>query len=101
MLETVTMTFALPALLVVGIAAGQTTRGRLLSASEARSVRVTEADTQSPDGVRLYYRVAGSGDEVVIAPFPAAFCRAQNAVDLPALLADTRHVTGIPDVCTS
>jgi pimeloyl-ACP methyl ester carboxylesterase len=229
MLKTVTMTLALPALLTIGTAVGQTTRLRLLSASEARSVQVMEADTQSPDGVRLYYRVAGSGDDVVIAPFalyhgaaldrlaagrrivtydprgrgksaavgpnkvsldllladldavrraigaervaligwsgagmetfvyamnnpghvsrlvqlapvaprfapysermmadrrkrtnqaaatalearvktgqfktdPAAFCRAQNAVDLPALLADTRHVTLIPDVCTS
>jgi proline iminopeptidase len=229
MLKTVTMTFALPALLAMEIAVAQTARMRLLSASEARSVPVTESHTQSPDGVRLYYRVAGSGDDVVIAPFalyhgtaldrlaagrrvvtydprgrgrsaavspdkvsrdllladldsvrravgaervalvgwsgggmetfvyamnnpghvsrlvqlapvapsfapyseqmmadrrkrtdqaeataldaklkagrfktnPAAFCRAQNAVDLPALLADTRNVTLIPDVCTS
>jgi pimeloyl-ACP methyl ester carboxylesterase len=229
MLNTVTVTVALPALLTIAIAAAQNTPVRLLSASEARSVRVTESDTQSPDGVRLYYRVAGSGDEVVIAPFalyhgtaldrlaagrrvvtydprgrgksaavgpdkvsrdllladldavrravggervaligwsgggmetfvyamdnpgrvsrlvqlapvaprfapyseqmmadrrkrtdqaaaaalearvkagqfktnPAALCRAQNDVDLPALLADTRNVTLIPDVCTS
>jgi hypothetical protein len=69
MLNTVTVTVALPALLTIALAAAQTTPVRLLSASEARSVRVTESDTQSPDGVRLYYRVAGSGDEVVIAPF--------------------------------
>jgi pimeloyl-ACP methyl ester carboxylesterase len=50
------------------VAAGQT-RGRLLSPSEARSIPVTEAYTTSADGVRIYYRAAGSGDAVVIAPF--------------------------------
>jgi proline iminopeptidase len=34
-----------------------------------RAVPVTEAFATTPDGVRLYYRVAGAGDEVVIAPF--------------------------------
>ncbi len=69
MLNTATFTLAILAISTIEIAAGQTTRVRLLSASEARSVRVREMETASADGVRLYYRVAGSGDEVVIAPF--------------------------------
>lgn len=32
-------------------------------------VKVKEGFTTTPDGVRLYYRIAGSGDPVVIAPF--------------------------------
>jgi alpha-beta hydrolase superfamily lysophospholipase len=69
MLKTVTVTVVVPALLTIAVGAAQNTPVRLLSASEARSVRVTESDTRSADGVRLYYRVAGNGDEVVIAPF--------------------------------
>lgn len=30
---------------------------------------VTEGFATTPDGIRLYYRIAGSGDETVIAPF--------------------------------
>jgi len=33
------------------------------------AVPVTEGEAVTPDGVRLYYRVAGEGEEVVIAPF--------------------------------
>jgi proline iminopeptidase len=41
----------------------------LLSARELRALPVSEGEAVTPDGVRLYYRVAGAGDEVVIAPF--------------------------------
>ena len=41
----------------------------LLAASELRTLPVTEGEAVTPDGVRLHYRVAGAGDEVVIAPF--------------------------------
>ena len=33
------------------------------------AVPVREAFATTPDGIRLYYRVAGEGDEVVLAPF--------------------------------
>ena len=42
---------------------------RLLTPAQARAVPVSEGYTASPDGVRLYYRVVGAGDEVVLAPF--------------------------------
>jgi pimeloyl-ACP methyl ester carboxylesterase len=69
MLEIRTVTFAVLALAAIEPAVGQTASPQLLSAAQARSVSVKEAETTSADGVRLYYRVAGSGDEVVIAPF--------------------------------
>ena len=37
--------------------------------AQSRPVPITESYATTPDGVRLYYRVAGAGDEVVIAPF--------------------------------
>ena len=41
----------------------------LLGAAELRTLPVAEGEAVTPDGVRLYYRVAGAGDEVAIAPF--------------------------------
>jgi pimeloyl-ACP methyl ester carboxylesterase len=41
----------------------------LLTEDLAKAVPVREGRAATPDGVELYYRVAGSGDEVVIAPF--------------------------------
>src|SRR4051794_5999985 len=36
---------------------------------EEGALRITEADAVTPDGVRIHYRVAGAGSDVVIAPF--------------------------------
>lgn len=44
-------------------------RTDILTSGQARTVPVSEGFATSPDGARVYYRVAGSGDEVVIAPF--------------------------------
>jgi pimeloyl-ACP methyl ester carboxylesterase len=69
MIEARLLSAALVVMTALGMAGAQTPRGGLLSEAEARSVPVTEAHATSPDGVRLHYRVAGRGDEVVIAPF--------------------------------
>ena len=39
------------------------------AARHAASIPVSEAYATTPDGIRLYYRVAGRGPETVIAPF--------------------------------
>lgn len=41
----------------------------LLAVAELATLPVAEGEAVTPDGVRLHYRVAGAGDEVVIAPF--------------------------------
>lgn len=58
------------ALLAAGCAARPAADVRpLLEAAQLRTLPVSEGEAVTPDGVRLFYRVAGSGDEVVIAPF--------------------------------
>ena len=44
-------------------------RSPLLAPAELETLPVSEGEAVTPDGVRLHYRVAGAGDEVVIAPF--------------------------------
>lgn len=56
-------------LALMGTQATAAVPSALLSAEQARAVPVTESYATTPDGVRLYYRVAGSGHEVLIAPF--------------------------------
>lgn len=52
-----------------GAANAASRRAPLLTAAELRTLPVSEGEAVTPDGVRLYYRVAGAGDAVVIAPF--------------------------------
>lgn len=60
---------AAAALAASGCAGPAASGSRLLDVAELRALPVREGDALTPDGVRLYYRVAGAGDEVVIAPF--------------------------------
>ena len=46
-----------------------TAAGRLLTARQAAAIPIRESVATTPDGVRLYYRVAGARGPVVIAPF--------------------------------
>lgn len=41
----------------------------ILTPEQAKTVRVTESYATTPDGVSIYYRVAGEGGEAVLAPF--------------------------------
>ncbi len=53
-----------------GCATQAASRGSpLLAVAELGTLPVTEGEAVTPDGVRLHYRIAGAGDEVVIAPF--------------------------------
>lgn len=64
------LTAAAAALAASGCAApAATARPKLLAAAELESLPVSEGEAVTPDGVRLHYRVAGEGAEVVIAPF--------------------------------
>ncbi|HEX8263037.1 MAG TPA: alpha/beta hydrolase [Allosphingosinicella sp.] len=60
---------AAAAFVLSACAAPSSAVGPLLSAGELRSLPVAEGEALTPDGVRLHYRVAGTGDAVVIAPF--------------------------------
>jgi pimeloyl-ACP methyl ester carboxylesterase len=58
------------ALMASGCAAGTAREGGpLIGVAELAALPIREGEAVTPDGVRLYYRVAGAGDEVVIAPF--------------------------------
>jgi pimeloyl-ACP methyl ester carboxylesterase len=59
----------LAALIALGPPAVAAPARSLLSAEQASRVPVTEHFATTPDGVRLYYRVAGTSGPIVIAPF--------------------------------
>lgn len=60
-----------PAAMLAALAAPATatTGAATPAAARTQTVPVTEGWAVTRDGVRLYYRVAGDGDEVVLAPF--------------------------------
>jgi pimeloyl-ACP methyl ester carboxylesterase len=75
-----------PQLRATGIASGQ-----LLSLEEAQRVPVAEGFATTPDGVRLYYRIAGTGEQVAMAPFAL-----YHGTALDRLARDRRIVTYDP-----